>query len=223
MISNALASITVALTLTAGIPGPAADVVDATVDITVPETVKPPALDTPALTAKATYQASYDRVIALVDEKASADKLQAQVDKLLDYEWIAIQALGGPDDYATACGERCDEYKSKLTQLIRKNYLKRLQAKERGTTQLLGEEVRGTVAKVDTRVKFTRDGKRQRLDVSYVMHVVKRDWKARDILTEDVSLSKTYRHEFAKVIVDEGIDGLIAKLQAKLVEGKPAK
>jgi ABC-type transporter MlaC component len=39
-----------------------------------------------------------------------------------------------------------------------------------------------------------------------------------NIITDGVSLAKTYRYEFNKILRDEGIDGLIARLESKIAE-----
>jgi len=142
--------------------------------------------------------------------------LEAEMDAFLDYEWIAQAALGGPRRYEKRCAPRCDEYQMLLARLIRENYLKRTEQAKTGEVEYLGEEIRKDKAKVDTLVKFTKDGKPQELKISYVMQYVDGKWVARNIITDGVSLAKTYRFEFSKIIRDEGIDGLIGRLEAKL-------
>ncbi len=165
------------------------------------------------------FKQSHADVTALVDAKADTSKIQAEVDALLDYDWIAKAALGGPSRYAEACGERCDEFKTLLTQLIRENYLKRIKAKNRGTVEYLGEEVREKATKVDTKVTFEdTEGKTQVVQISYVMHKVDGKWHARDIITEGVSLAKNYKYEINKLYVAGGMDNVIATLQKKLDE-----
>jgi len=164
------------------------------------------------------FKASHKTVVTLVHEKAPADKLQAEVDSLLDYDWIAHAALGGERRYTKKCETRCAEYEALLGQLIRENYLKRIRQADTGTVEYLGEEVRKDKAKVDTRVTFDKDGETQVIEVSYVMHFVDKRWVTRNIITDGVSLSKTYRYEFGKIVRDEGIDGLITRLQTKLAD-----
>ncbi len=164
------------------------------------------------------FKASHQSVVGLVHDKAPSDKLQAEVDTLLDYDWIAKAALGGPRRFAKKCDPRCDEYQALLAKLIRENYLKRIRQADSGSVEYVGEEVRKDKAKVDTRVTFTKDGETQTLKISYVMHYVDGKWVARNIITDGVSLAKTYRFEFGKIIRDEGIDGLISRLETKLAD-----
>jgi phospholipid transport system substrate-binding protein len=75
---------------------------------------------------------------------------------------------------------------------------------------------RNDVYKVTTRVKVDKNGREQSITVDYVMHKIDGNWQVRDIITDDVSLSKTYRYEFNKIAKTEGIDGVIRKLESKL-------
>ena len=43
-------------------------------------------------------------------------------------------------------------------------------------------------------------------------------WVCQNIITDGVSLAKTYRYEFNKILREEGIDGLVARLEIKLDE-----
>jgi len=165
------------------------------------------------------FKQSHQEVTTLVDAGADTSKIQAEVDELLDYDWIAKAALGGPTRYAETCGERCDEFKALLTQLIRENYLKRIKAKNRGTVEYQGEEVREKATKVDTKVTFVdKEGKTQVVDIDYVMHKVDGNWHVRDIVTEGVSLAKNYKYEINRLYVEGGMDKVISTLQKKLDE-----
>lgn len=167
------------------------------------------------------FKQSHGDVTTLVDSGADTSKIQAMVDGLLDYDWIAKAALGGPSRYAEACGERCDEFKALLTELIRENYLKRIKAKDRGTVEYLGEDVREKATKVDTRVTFVdKEGKTQVVEIDYVMHKVDGKWQVRDIITEGVSLAKNYKYEINRLHVEGGMDKVITTLQKKLEEVK---
>lgn len=170
------------------------------------------------------FKVSHGEVTTLVDAGADASKIQAQVDGMLDYDWITMAALGGPTRYAEACGERCDEFKALLTELIRENYLKRIKAKDRGTVEYLGEEVREKATKVDTKVTFVdKEGKTQVVEIDYVMHKVDGQWHVRDIITEGVSLAKNYKYEINRLYVEGGMDKVISTLRKKLEEVKKSQ
>lgn len=165
------------------------------------------------------FKQSHQEVTTLVDTGAKADEIQTRVDQMLDYDWIAIAALGGPKHFDERCTERCDEYKALLTKLIRKNYLKRIEAKDRGSVEYLREHVREKATKVDTKVTFKDDeGETKSVEIDYVMHKVDDKWQVRDIITEGVSMAKNFRFEIGELHKKGGMDEVISSLQKKLAE-----
>lgn len=201
-------------------PEETAKVADPTTVVSAPETgtetgteVGPTALET-----FRNSQAAVDALGTTPDDT----KVRALIDALLDYEWLAVAALGGPKKYSKRCGDRCAEFNELLTRLIRRNYLKRIAAKENGVVVIIREETRvrkgKTIAKVDTIVSFTAadDGRPQTLEVSYIMHKVGASWQVRDMLTDRLSLAKTWKHDFTELYKNGGIDEVITRLQAKL-------
>lgn len=164
------------------------------------------------------FKRRHEVVMLLVKSKMPEQAIAAEVDNLLDYDWIALQSLGGKNRADKRCEPRCAEFEDLLTKLIRENYLKRIVQAENGTVEYVGEERRARASRVTTRVHFERDGAKQVLEVAYVMHVVDGKWYVRDIITESVSLAKNYRYEFNKILRDEGIDGLVSRLATKLAD-----
>ena len=165
------------------------------------------------------FKAQHEAVVKLVKDNASDAKLQAAVDGLLDYDWIAQAALGGPSNYAGVCQSRCDEFEALLTQLIRENYLRMIRKAEKHPVDYVGQVAgKDGVYKVTTRIKVDKNGREQVVTVEYVMHQIGGTWQVRDIITDDVSLAKTYRYEFNKIAKSNGIDGIIRKLEDKLAK-----
>lgn len=168
-------------------------------------------------TAIEAFKAKHEAVVELVKKDASDKELEAKVDELLDYDWLATAALGGPDNYASVCGDRCDEFKALLTQLIRENYLRMIRKAEKHPVEYIGQaEGRNGIFKVTTRIKIDKNGREQVVTVDYVMHQTDGQWQVRDIITDDISLAKNYSYEFNKIAKSEGIDGIIRKLEDKL-------
>lgn len=167
--------------------------------------------------AMESFKARQEAVLKLVKKKASAKALEKEVDKLLDYDWIAKAALGGPSAYAEKCAEKCDEFSALLGKLIRQNYLRLLRNANGHEVVYLGEKTGKTGAvKIDTKITVKKNGRDQDVVVAYVLHNQNGVWQVRDIITDGVSLAKTYRYEFKQIHKADGIDGIIAKLEAKL-------
>jgi phospholipid transport system substrate-binding protein len=163
------------------------------------------------------FKLKHEAVVKLVKDNATDAVLQTKLDELLDYDYLATSALGGAENYAAVCGSRCDEFEALLTKLIRQNYLRMIRKAEKHPVEYVGQVAgRNDVYKVTTRVKVDKNGREQTITVDYVMHKIDGNWQVRDIITDDVSLSKTYRYEFNKIAKSEGIDGVIRKLEGKL-------
>jgi phospholipid transport system substrate-binding protein len=167
--------------------------------------------------AAETFQAKHGALVQLVEEGANDGKLGAELDRMLDYNWLAEASLGGADNYASVCGNRCAEFEALLTKLIRDNYLRMIRKAKQHPLELVGAvEGKGGVHKVSTKLRVEKNGRSRAVTVDYIMHEVAGSWQIRDIITDDVSLVRTYRHEFNKIAKTEGIDGIIARLQEKL-------
>jgi len=165
------------------------------------------------------FKARHEATIKLVKAKASTTKLQSEVDQLLDYEWLSQAALGGAQRYQGVCKDKCDEFEAKLTKLIRQNYLRMVkQGKDHPVTYVKELEGRNEVYKVTTQIKVKKHGREQTVTVEYVMHKRGGDFSVRDLITDGVSLAKTYRYEFNEMAKKGGIDEILASLDKKLAE-----
>lgn len=171
----------------------------------------------PKTSALDTFKKAHETVLLYTRSGVKDDVIQKEVDALLNYKWIAKTALGGTKKGAERkCEPRCDEFEMLLGNLIRQNYLKRLKDADKGTVEYLGEDKRARASKVTTRVKFNKDGVDQQVEVAYIMRAENGKWQVVDIVTDGVSLVKNYKFEFGQIMRDEGIDGLIKRLQTKL-------
>jgi phospholipid transport system substrate-binding protein len=167
--------------------------------------------------AAETFQTKHGALVQLVEKGADDSKLGAELDRMLDYHWLAEASLGGPDHYANVCAARCAEFEALLTKLIRDNYLRMIRKAKQHPLELVSTvEGKGGVHKVTTKMRVDKNGRSRSVTVDYIMHEVGGAWQIRDIITDDVSLVRTYRHEFNKLAKAEGIDGIIARLQEKL-------
>jgi phospholipid transport system substrate-binding protein len=167
--------------------------------------------------ATAVFKGHHAAVIALVKKKAAAKTLQSEVDTVLDYDWIAAAALGAQPGDTTTCAPSCEQYTALLTRLIRENYLRLITKAEGHEIHYLGEQRGRTgAAKVNTKMQVMKKGRQQTVRVSYVMHQIGGSWQIRDIITDGVSLAKTYRYEFNQLLKQDGINSIVTKLEEKL-------
>lgn len=173
-----------------------------------------------------TFQTRHKAVTDLVAKKAKDAALFEQVDALLDYKALAQAALGaGASGYQGVCKTKCAAFESALTKLIRSNYLRFIRKAKNGQVQYTGVQVgkKGNAVKIATKVSPGKGKSRTKeVQVSYVLKKNGSDWRVVDIITEGVSLRKTYRYEFQKIMEQPGkqggIEAVIAKIDRKLAE-----
>lgn len=174
------------------------------------------------------FQGQHQKVEALLAKKATDSALAREVDQLLDYQELAQAALGGKSAYAEACKSDCAKFEKALSELIRRNYLRFLRKSGEGRVEYLGAQVgrKGSAVKIKTRVQRKKAPAGSRNNHVFVSYILRESspgqWRAVDVVTEGVSLRKTYRYEFKKILnragAGGGIKGVIAKIEAKLAE-----
>lgn len=153
----------------------------------------------------------------LVRAKAPVAKRQAAVDDLIDYHWLAQASLGGESRAPTVCKNRCEEFEALLTALVRRNYLRLMDDVVDYPVRFLGQEAgRNGMFKVSTQTSATKNGRTQTMTIDYVMHAEGGRFTVRDIITDGVSLVRTYRQEFRTMAREGGIDRIMTTLQDKL-------
>lgn len=178
---------------------------------------EPTAEETAALEAIRSKQVA---ILDLVQAKKGDDALQSSVDGLIDYAWLATAALGGKDNATAACGGDCSEFEDLLTKLVRRNYMQMLRKAAGTPIEYVGAEAgRGGLFKVTTKIKIEKNGRKQTIEVAYVVFKDGSNWSVRDIITDGVSLTKTYRYEFNKTLKKDGFPALIQKMKDKLAVG----
>lgn len=163
------------------------------------------------------FQAKHGAILELVEQNASDAKLGKQLDAMIDYHALAEASLGGADNYAKVCGKRCAEFEALLTQLVRESYLRMVRKANQYPVEYVGAvEGKGGAHKITTKMVVEKNGRQRKITVEYVLHQVGGAWQIRDIITDDVSLVKTYRHDFHKIAKQDGIDGVIERLEQRL-------
>jgi phospholipid transport system substrate-binding protein len=157
------------------------------------------------------FKASHNEAIAMVDAEADTSQIEARVDELLDYEWIAKEALGGPSRYDEVCGSRCDEFNDLLIELIRERYLKAIRKSAGGELSYGEAEVGKDGTTVNTEVKT----KGSSVEIDYLVGKKGGKWKVRDITTDDVSLVSSIKKDTGKALDAGGMDQVIVVLEGK--------
>lgn len=153
------------------------------------------------------------------EAEAQAATVQTVIDGMLDFEEIARRTLGTQWDRLTADQRR--EFSEVLQKLIERKPLDRsLQVDLDSSVVYRGESVVDDEAKVSSLVTSYATGRPSRRTVDYKLCFKNGHWRVYDIIVENVSLVEDYREQFARIIAQDGFDGLIKRMRKKLGEAQ---
>jgi phospholipid transport system substrate-binding protein len=157
------------------------------------------------------------KVAAGSDAEAKlATKVTAQLRGFLDVEELGKRALS--DHWDGLADAKRTEFMKLLRELIEANYVKGLRANLDYEVAYLGEAKKGDNLLVSTEVKTMRRGRPFKIGIDYLLRKDGASWRTFDVITDGVGLVENYRAMFNKIIAKDGIDGLIAKMRAKLAK-----
>jgi phospholipid transport system substrate-binding protein len=109
------------------------------------------------------------------------------------------------------------EFARLFAQLLRDTYSSRFDNYSDERVEFLKETLQGDYAEVRTRLTSSKVS----LDVDYRMLQQAGDWRVYDIVVDGISLVRSYREQFTKIIRASSYEELVAKLKQKTGELKP--
>lgn len=132
---------------------------------------------------------------------------------MFNWEEMARSSLG--PNWQKASPEEQKQYVDLFTDLLARTYLKRIKSNVLSSTLEIKEtKIEGDKALVRTYVKA--DGENAAID--YRLKDDGSKWRAYDVIVEKVGLVSNYRTEFAGIIRNYGMKGLLEKLKKKQVK-----
>ena len=161
------------------------------------------------------------RIIEVLDSERETladnpERVYELADRLVlpyfDFERMAIRVLG--KRWKTATPEQQERFITAFRTLLVRTYAMVIN-EYRGQSLTYLDPVPGrkdTEVVVPVRIALTGS---QTLSVAYAMHESGSDWKVFDVTIDGVSLVTNYRSSFRSEVARHGIDGLIARLEAK--------
>ena len=177
-------------------------------------------------TPTAQIRATNDRIDKLLKSKKSADdpaarsEMRAIVNGFLDYDELARRSLARHWDGLTKVQQ--GEFSKTLHDMIEKSYEKRLKTDLDYKVSYGSEAVKGDDATVATMVKVKTKGKSTETAIDYKLKKSGERWVVYDVVTDEVSMVKTYREQFDKIIQQETFDGLLKKMRKRIAETEHA-
>jgi phospholipid transport system substrate-binding protein len=147
---------------------------------------------------------------------AQKERVKQIVNGFLDYDELAKRSLAAYWE-KTPPAERT-EFVRVFRELIERNYVKQLRSNVDYDIKYGDEEIHGAEATVHSTVTSSRNGRSADTTIDYKLAARGRGWAVYDVITDDVSLLRNYRSQFAKIIEKDGFSALIAKMKKRLAE-----
>jgi len=148
-----------------------------------------------------------------------AEERRQQLEKVIGnriaYDEMAKRSLGS--HWTQLNDEERQEFVRLYAQLLRDTYASRFDHYSDEKVEFLRETLQGDYAEVRTRLT----SRKVSLDVDYRMLQRAGDWRVYDIVVDEISLVRSYREQFSKIIRTSSYGELVAKLRQKTGEIKP--
>lgn len=140
------------------------------------------------------------------------------LDQTFDFETIGRVVTGR--HWKELAADKRDNFVATFARLSAATYAHNFDEHGGETFKTLNEEIKKGAALVKTQIVKT-DGKT--VSLNYVLNQRGEDWRIVNVIAEGVSDLALKRSEYGAVIAKEGIDALIAKLNAKIASYAAAK
>jgi len=142
-------------------------------------------------------------------------QLEQVIGNRIAYDEMAKRSLG--PQWTQLNDEERQEFVRLYAQLLRDTYSSRFDHYSDEKVEFLQETLQGDYAEVRTRLT----SRKVSLDVDYRMLQRAGDWRVYDIVVDGISLVRSYREQFNKIIRTSSYGELVAKLKQKTGEIKP--
>lgn len=119
-------------------------------------------------------------------------------------------------NWKKASAEEKKDFIDLFSQLLEQTYIGKIEAYTDERIDYVKEKLKGKSAVVDTMIVT----KSVSIPITYKVLRSGEDWLVYDVKVEDVSLVSNYRSSYAQIVKNEGIPGLLVKMQEKIEELK---
>jgi len=149
-----------------------------------------------------------------MDKAARRSAMEVIIDKRFDFRAMSQRTLA--TNWKKASDAEKQEFTDLFKQLIQSSYVGKLEAYTNETVEYVAEKVKGRKALVETLIKTASAD----IPLNYKMYSKDGNWLVYDVIIEGVSLISNYRSSYQTIVKNEGFDGLMAKMKAKIEELK---
>jgi phospholipid transport system substrate-binding protein len=165
-------------------------------------------------------RSTLDAIIAVLKtdlpsgEKTS--KISSMIRESFDLRTMSQGILA--TNWKKASEEERARFQELFAELIETTYRDRVDTYNNEEVKYLGEKIKGRKAVVETLV-ITASAE---IPVDYKMVNKGQGWLAYDVQVEGVSLIRTYRDNYREIVKNEGMSGLLGRMEEKIEELKNA-
>jgi phospholipid transport system substrate-binding protein len=160
-------------------------------------------------------------IATLKNKDLSAETRRAQIrslaSKRFSYQAMSQRVLG--KNWKQASKEQQQHFVDLFSELLEATYMGRVEAYTDEEVRYDREKIEGKRAVVDT-VIVTASAE---IPIQYKMGLIKGEWFVYDIAVEKISLILNYRTTYAEIFRKDGMDGLLAQMEAKIKEIRKAR
>ncbi|NIO17241.1 MAG: ABC transporter substrate-binding protein [Deltaproteobacteria bacterium] len=158
-----------------------------------------------------------DRVIELLKDKEMdsgkrRQMLSSLIRKRFEFRIMSQQVLA--TNWKKANPDERDRFVTLFSDLLENTYMERIEAYTDEKVEYVNEKVRDDRAIVETIiVTKTAD-----IPIRYKLVMKGDEWLVYDVVIEEVSLIRNYRSSYREIVMKDGIEGLLARMEEKVKE-----
>lgn len=142
------------------------------------------------------------------------DLIQSMVVPHFNFPLISRLVLGRTT-WDAATDQQKKEFIHEFTTLLIRTYAKALQEYSDQNVVFLPVKKSPNSKLVEVKTEVTGKSSSKKTPINYRMYLSDGKWKVLDLVVDGISLVNSYRGEYASIVRQDGLDGLIAKMKKK--------
>lgn len=160
---------------------------------------------------------SVDAILVILQNgELDVQQKRADISKIITkrFDFRAMSQRTLATNWKKTSDEEKKQFTALFSQLIESSYVGKIEAYTNEKVEYPGEKVKGKKAVVETLILTSSAD----IPVNYKLYQKGDQWLVYDVIIEGISLISNYRSSYQEIMKDEGFDGLLNKMQAKIDE-----
>lgn len=155
-------------------------------------------------------------LVILQNGELDVQQKRADISKIINkrFDFRAMSQRTLATNWKKTSDEEKKQFTALFSQLIESSYVGKIEAYTNEKVEYPGEKVKGKKAVVETLILTSSAD----IPVNYKLYQKGDQWLVYDVIIEGISLISNYRSSYQEIMKDEGFDGLLNRMQAKIDE-----